>query len=90
LEYVALHIPVIAARTPGIMSYFDEDMVHFFSPGDVNALADAIIYLFENTARRQQLVQASNRFNEQYAWETIARQYFSLIESLLGAKSPAI
>jgi glycosyltransferase involved in cell wall biosynthesis len=82
MEYTALHVPVIAARTPAIEAYFDEDMVQYFPAEDVNALCDAIIYLYKHRMRLQQLSTRSNRFNEKYAWENIARQYLELVNRL--------
>jgi glycosyltransferase involved in cell wall biosynthesis len=82
MEYTALHVPVIAARTPAIETYFDEDMVHYFPAEDVNALCDAIIYLNNHRERLQQLSTESNRFNEKYAWENIAWEYLGLVHRL--------
>ena len=83
MEYTALHVPVVAARTPAIETYFDEDMVQYFPAEDVNALCDAIIYLYNHRERLQQLSTKSNRFNEKYAWENIAREYLELVNRLL-------
>ncbi|HET9587364.1 MAG TPA: glycosyltransferase [Anaerolineales bacterium] len=85
LEYVALHVPVIAARTPGIETYFDENMVQFFKPEDVNALRDAIIYFYESREQREQLAKASARFNHKYSWSNIAGQYLAVVQSLANS-----
>jgi glycosyltransferase involved in cell wall biosynthesis len=82
MEYTALHMPVIVARTPAIEAYFDEDMVHYFPAEDVEALAAAIVYLHGHRVRLKELAAKSNRFNERYAWENIAQRYFSLVERL--------
>ena len=82
MEYTALHVPVIAARTPAIEAYFDEDMVHYVPAEDVEALAAAIVYLHEHRGRLNELAAKSNRFNERFAWENIAQGYSSLVERL--------
>ena len=82
MEYTALHVPVIAARTPAIEAYFDENMVQYFPAEDVNALCDAIIYLYINRMRLQQLSMESNRFNEKYSWANITREYLELVNRL--------
>jgi glycosyltransferase involved in cell wall biosynthesis len=82
MEYTAVRMPVIAARTPVIESYFDEDMVQFFPAEDVDALADTIIHLYQHPERRALLVTQSDRFNETYSWEQIAAQYCTLVDSL--------
>ncbi len=82
MEYTALHVPAIAARTPAIESYFHEDMVQYFPAEDINALCNAIVYLYNHRERLQQLSVESNRFNEKYAWENIAGQYLGLVNQL--------
>jgi glycosyltransferase involved in cell wall biosynthesis len=82
MEYTALHVPAIAARTPAIEAYFHEDMVQYFPAEDVNALCDAIVYLYNHRDRLQQISAASNQFNEKYSWENIARDYLGLVNRL--------
>ena len=82
MEYTALHVPVIAARTPAIEAYFDENMVHYFPAEDVNALCDAITYVHTHRERLEQLSTESNRFNEKYTWENIAKEYLQLVDQL--------
>lgn len=82
MEYVALGIPVIAARTPTIESYFDDTMVQFFSPGDVADLADCILTLHANPARIDQIAKNSNQFNQTYSWPRVAANYVNLVNQL--------
>jgi glycosyltransferase involved in cell wall biosynthesis len=39
MEYAALGLPAIAARTTAIQAYFSDTMTEFFKPGDVDDLA---------------------------------------------------
>lgn len=82
MEYAAMQIPVIAARTTVIEKYFNEDMVQFIPAEDVNALAEAIVHLYQHPERRSQLVAGCNRFTERYSWEKISRQYHHTVEQL--------
>ena len=59
MEYAALGLPVIAARTPMIARYFDDTMVEFFSPGDVQGLASGIARLYHDRDRLADLVGTS-------------------------------
>lgn len=43
MEYAALGIPIIAAKTTTISAYFDSDMVSFFQPGNSEDLSAKII-----------------------------------------------
>jgi glycosyltransferase involved in cell wall biosynthesis len=82
MEYTALHVPVIAARTPAIEAYFDENMVQYFPAEDVNALCKEIIYLHNHPDRLKQISAESNKFNEKYSWDNIAGEYLKLVNQL--------
>lgn len=82
LEYVALGIPVVAARTKGVEAYFDNSMVDFFEPGDEEDLARCILDLYRNPAKRKQLALNANRFNEKYNWSSQKKVYYQLIDNL--------
>lgn len=82
MEYTALHVPVIAARTPAIEAYFDETMVHYFPAENIDALCEAITYIYNHRERLEQLSTESNRFNEKYTWENISKEYLGLVNKL--------
>jgi glycosyltransferase involved in cell wall biosynthesis len=82
MEYAALGIPVIASHTPGIAAYFDESMVRFFAPGNVDELVGCIQTVQQH---REQLTQmASNivRFNDEHNWQQESQHYVNLINRL--------
>jgi glycosyltransferase involved in cell wall biosynthesis len=80
MEYVAVGTPVIAARTPTITTYFDDQMVQFFTPNDVEDLTRCILQLGQDRARLAALSQNADKFNQQYSWENVAAIYVSLID----------
>lgn len=82
MEYVALAVPVIAARTPAIEAYFDNTMVQFFTPGDVNELAQCIVALYHNRQRLHTYAQNAERFNQRYNWPEVSAGYLALIDQL--------
>jgi len=82
LEYVALGVPVIAARTSGISGYFNDTEVEFFSPGNSDELADCIRHLYNDSTRRKELVQNTSEFNRHYSWARVAEEYGDLVERL--------
>jgi glycosyltransferase involved in cell wall biosynthesis len=87
MEYVALGVPVIAARTPAIEAYFDETMVEFFTPGNVDELAACILRLYQDRARRATLAQNGSEFSELYSWTKQSADYVALIERLTTPQS---
>lgn len=84
LEYAALGMPSIAARTTAIASYFDDTMVEFFKPGNVDDLARCISTLYFDKERRAQLAQGTARFRQKYNWTDISAEYAALLDRLGG------
>ena len=84
LEYVSLGIPCIVPRTTTIARYFDDDMVQFFEPEDVDSLTRAIVALAGNLARQAQMSEESaRRFRDKYRWSEHKKTYTELVERLL-------
>lgn len=82
MEYAVMGIPSISARTPTIEQYFSSAMVEFFSPGNVDELASAILKLYRDPTYRVQLAQNADGFNQRYNWSNIGDEYAGLIKSL--------
>jgi glycosyltransferase involved in cell wall biosynthesis len=82
MEYVALGVPVIAARTPAIEMYFDAGMVEFFTPENVDELAACILRLYQDRSRLAVLAQNAQKFNQQYNWKKLSSDYVTLINRL--------
>ena len=88
LEYVAVGVPVIAARTKTVAEYFTDEQVEFFSPGDAHDLAQHIRILHSDVERRRELASSAATFNDKHPWVTISAEYGSLVERL-GARRPS-
>ncbi len=88
MEYVALGVPVIAARTPTIAAYFDDTMVAFFQPGNVDDLAENIMALHADRQRLEQLGAEADRFNQEFSWDRVAADYVALVDWLNGRFQP--
>ena len=86
MEYMALGLAVIAARTPAITTYCDKSMVELFAPEDVDDLAQRIVYLYQHPERRRELARNTRRFNQKYNWASQRENYAALVEKLGYAK----
>jgi glycosyltransferase involved in cell wall biosynthesis len=82
MEYAALGLPAIAARTTAIEAYFKDTMVGFFEPGDVDDLVRCIRVLYKNPERLAELAQGCQKFNQRYNWSKIGAEYAALVEHL--------
>jgi glycosyltransferase involved in cell wall biosynthesis len=79
LEYVHLALPVIAPRLNIIRRYFDESMVEFFEPEDIQGMAQRIVALWKDPERRAQLVANARRFYDAHNMEEQSRRYLNVI-----------
>ncbi len=82
MEYAALGLPAIAARTTAIEAYFSDTMAEFFEPGNVDDLAQCIRKLYKSPERLVELAQGSRKFNERYNWTKIGAEYVALVDRL--------
>ena len=81
MEYVALGIPAIVARTPAVEAYFGPHAVHYVAPGDPRDLARALCVVIEEPDRRQRMIRvADETFGAVHAWPLIAARYVELVE----------
>ncbi|MBI4790805.1 MAG: glycosyltransferase family 4 protein, partial [Chloroflexi bacterium] len=82
MEYMALGLAVIAARTPAITAYCDDSMVELFTAEDVDELAQRIQHLYHHPERRRELARNTSRFNQQHNWPSQRERYATLVEEL--------
>jgi glycosyltransferase involved in cell wall biosynthesis len=82
MEYVALGVPVLAAKTAAISAYFDDSMVEFFTAEDVEDLARKIKLLYNDRERLASLAKNAEKFIQQYSWANVAAGYVKLVASL--------
>jgi glycosyltransferase involved in cell wall biosynthesis len=82
MEYAAMGMPAIAARTTAIEAVFGGTNVAFFEPGDVEDLVRCMRRLHNSPDLLAELARGSVRFNERYNWTKLGAAYASLISGL--------
>jgi glycosyltransferase involved in cell wall biosynthesis len=82
LEYVALKVPVVCARTETISAYFDETIVEFFTPGNIEELAEKIKFLYSSPEKRMEMSKNSDKFNNLYNWTQQKQIYYQFVNNL--------
>lgn len=82
LEYVAVGIPIVAARTPMVAEYFGDDQVAYFEPGDVAGLVAVLAKLAANPDEGIELAAAAARFNDVHNWHAESARYVDLVSGL--------
>jgi glycosyltransferase involved in cell wall biosynthesis len=82
MEYAGLGVPAVVARSSATADYFDETMVRYVEPGDVAAMADAIVDLAMDPDGRRGMAVRAQSFTESHPWSAEAARYVSMIEDL--------
>lgn len=81
-EYLALGIPIVISGTKAHRFYYNSSMVKFFEPENSLDLARGVIELYENNAKRNQLIVEGIRFIENYGWKKAKQEYKNIIREL--------
>lgn len=79
LEYVYLGVPVVAPRLVVISRYFDDTMVRYYEPENVEQMADSIVELFHDQKDRERLARMAFSFYEKHNIKAQADQYLDLL-----------
>uniref|UniRef100_A0A7V3JAE4 Glycosyltransferase n=1 Tax=candidate division CPR3 bacterium TaxID=2268181 RepID=A0A7V3JAE4_UNCC3 len=83
MEFMACGVPVIMSRTLIDTTYFTDDHVWFFNPGDPASLADTIYKVYSRPEETRTKVKASLELVSRNNWEVKKNEYVSLVERLV-------
>jgi glycosyltransferase involved in cell wall biosynthesis/peptidoglycan/xylan/chitin deacetylase (PgdA/CDA1 family) len=79
MEYLLLGIPAIASDWPTMRRYFDDDVVTYVPPNDVEALASAIESMYRHPRKRKrQADMAQARYLGTLAWSKTKHHYLAV------------
>ena len=82
LEYIALGIPVVAARLETVEYYFSDGMVSYFEPDDVQSLVSAIYSNYKEKTKSRERAEKSLNFLKKYSWAEHKNELFNLYSKL--------
>jgi glycosyltransferase involved in cell wall biosynthesis len=78
--------PVIASDIGGYREVIEPGTAVLVPPGEPEALADAIVALFEDEDRRRAIGEAARKLAvERYSWDRIAQRLAEIYEEVAGA-----
>lgn len=81
-EYVALRVPVAAARLKAIEESFDDSSIAFFTPGDHEDLARSVFELYDSPERRSTLAGNAYRCYQDLRWSVAKQSYVNVVAEL--------
>jgi glycosyltransferase involved in cell wall biosynthesis len=82
LEALLMGVPVVASSTWLVQQTFMDGGVHFVPPGDVEALAGAMLDLAKNRQSREALAAEGKRQVRRFDWKKEQQKLLSLYEDL--------
>ena len=82
LEFMAAGLPIIASKTKVDEYYFDDSMIMFFEPENLEDLARCITELYKNVEKRQSLVNHAKQFIVKNNWDSHKQVYYKIITNL--------
>ena len=86
LEFVFMKKPVVVSRTTASQTYFDDSMVAFFEPENVQDLASSIIGLIKSPKKRTALSKNADAFNHRHHWDVYKTRYFKILDRLVAIR----
>jgi glycosyltransferase involved in cell wall biosynthesis len=82
LEFMASGIPIIIAKTKVDQYYFNDSVVKFFEPENVEDLADAMLTMIRDKSLRDRLSKNGLEFAKKNAWSDKKEEYLKLVNGL--------
>jgi len=75
LEAMACGLPVVASDIPGYRTLIEDDAQGLLTPpGDAAALADSLVVLLNDEARRERMAKEALRKAEEYSWHNLVEK----------------
>jgi len=69
IDFVALEIAAVVPRLRTIQYYFNDEMVTFFEPDNVESIVEATLALYHDPRRRNDQAKNARVFLENYRWD---------------------
>lgn len=82
LEFMASGVPIIVAKTKVDKYYFNNSLVKFFEPENVEDLADAMLTMVRDETLRNRLSKNSLEFAKKTSWNEKQVEYLELLNGL--------
>jgi glycosyltransferase involved in cell wall biosynthesis len=82
-EYLAMNKPVMVPRTKGVTDYFGEDEILFFQPGDVDDLAEKLVWAYSHPSELQAMMERGREVYRRNSWALQERRLIDVADSLL-------
>jgi len=82
LEFMSLGVPLVMSETKIDRYYFNDSVVKFFKPENVDDLASAMLEMIQNEEIRKKLSENALKFVQDFSWERKKQEYLDLVNYL--------
>jgi glycosyltransferase involved in cell wall biosynthesis len=82
LEFMLSGVPILLARTKIDQFYFNDSVVKFFEPDNVDDLADAMLAMITDEASRRQQAARAVEFARRNCWDQNEHLYLDILTNL--------
>ncbi len=83
LEFMTLGVPVIVSDSAVDRYYFTDRVVTFFKGNDEEHLAQCVLEMIQDPAKRTAQVERANEFVKTFDWDLRKNEYLGLVDSLV-------
>lgn len=84
MEFMAMGVPVVVSRTKIDSLYHDNSRVEFFESENIGQLAEVIVRLNQDAARREELIQGGLKYVQENNWTIRKLEYLKLLDDLVA------
>jgi glycosyltransferase involved in cell wall biosynthesis len=82
LEFMSLGVPIIVSRTRIDQYYFNDSVVKFVDPENVQDLAEGMLAMIRDKELRDRLAERGLEFARNFSWGEKKKIYLDLVDSL--------
>ncbi|HPJ94472.1 MAG TPA: glycosyltransferase family 4 protein [Deltaproteobacteria bacterium] len=82
-EYLCMGKPVIAPKTRGILDYFPEDSLCFFTSGNPDDLSRVMLSLYQNPDKIKKIRDRGMAIYQDHRWELQKKHFTTLVQTLV-------
>ena len=89
MEFMSQGVPVVVSRTKVDTFYFNDSVVRFFTSGDTQDMAEAMLNVFQDRALREALISNGYEYADRHGWDKRKGDYLELVDSLSPGFTPS-
>jgi glycosyltransferase involved in cell wall biosynthesis len=82
LEAMASGKPLVASKVDGLKEFVEEDAGLLVNPGDVNGLAQSLVYLLRNPKARFEMGKNAASHSMEFSWKRTAEETLRIAQRL--------